>query len=83
MSNADFVLITGAARRIGRSMALAVASAGDNIALHYNTSENEALSLKATIEGLGRKVILVRGDLSKEEVEAIIPAVLEQGRLKA
>ncbi len=84
MSNADFVLITGAARRIGRSMALAVATAGDNVALHYNTSENEALSLKATIEGLGRKVILVRGDLSKvEEVEAIIPAVLEQGRLKA
>lgn len=84
MSNADFVLITGAARRIGRSMALAVASAGDNIALHYNTSEKEALSLKATIEGLGRKVILVKGDLSKEaEVESIIPTILEQGRLKA
>lgn len=83
MSNADFVLITGGARRIGRSIALAVASAGDNIALHYNTSEKEALSLKTTLEGLGRKVILVKGDLSKvDEVEALIPAVLEQGRLK-
>ncbi|NLA93213.1 MAG: SDR family oxidoreductase [Spirochaetales bacterium] len=84
MSNADFVLITGAARRIGRSMALAVATAGDNVALHYHTSEKEAISLKATIEALGRKVILVKGDLSKEEeVEAIIPTILEQGKLKA
>lgn len=84
MSSGEYVLITGAARRLGRSMALAVAIAGDNIALHYHTSEEEALSLKAEIEALGRSVILIESDLSKEEeAESLIPTLLKEVRLKA
>ena len=38
-------LITGAARRIGAEIARELHAAGMNIALHYNASEDEALSL--------------------------------------
>ncbi|MFA5468593.1 MAG: SDR family oxidoreductase [Sphaerochaetaceae bacterium] len=84
MRTADFVLITGAGRRIGRSLALAVASSGSDVALHYLNSEREALSLKEAIEKMGRKALLIKADLSKgEEVERIIPSVLQEGSLKA
>lgn len=36
------VLVTGAARRIGRGIALRLASAGYRVAIHYHTSEQEA-----------------------------------------
>jgi len=39
-------LITGAARRVGKSLATHLAGCGWNIAIHYNTSENEAILLR-------------------------------------
>jgi NAD(P)-dependent dehydrogenase (short-subunit alcohol dehydrogenase family) len=44
------VFITGAAKRIGREIALELAEAGANIILHYNGSKKEALELKELIE---------------------------------
>ena len=41
------VLVTGAARRIGRSIALALAAAGARVAIHYGESEREALETAA------------------------------------
>jgi 3-oxoacyl-[acyl-carrier protein] reductase/pteridine reductase len=38
------ILVTGAAKRIGRSIALALASEGARVAIHYNGSETEALA---------------------------------------
>ena len=43
------VLITGAAKRLGRAMALSLASRGYSIALHYNKSETEAQSLARAV----------------------------------
>ncbi|WP_284035584.1 SDR family oxidoreductase [Neobacillus sp. 114] len=64
------VLVTGAAKGIGRGIALAAASEGANIALHYQTSEKEALETKRLIEQHGVKVVMVKGDLSSlEEVQ--------------
>jgi pteridine reductase len=57
-------LVTGAARRIGRAISLALAREGANVALHYGSSKQEAAELAAEIEGLGARATLVRADLS-------------------
>jgi pteridine reductase len=56
-------LITGAARRIGRAMALALAQNGVRIVVHYSHSEQEATALCREIEGIGVSAWPVRGDL--------------------
>ena len=57
------VLITGAARRVGRSLALACARAGADVAVHYGQSRAEAETLAGEIEGLGRRAVLLQADL--------------------
>jgi NAD(P)-dependent dehydrogenase (short-subunit alcohol dehydrogenase family) len=59
-------LVTGAGRRIGRAIALALARDGWDVAVHYATSRNEALATVASIEALGRRAIAVNRDLSVE-----------------
>jgi pteridine reductase len=58
------VLITGAALRIGRSLALAVAQAGGNVVLHYGKSRKDAESLQAEIEATGRKAFILQANLA-------------------
>ncbi|GMU93036.1 MAG: short-chain dehydrogenase [Candidatus Hydrogenedentota bacterium] len=57
-------LITGAARRIGRAIALALAQEGANVALHYSASLDDVKRLAAEVEGFGVRAWTVRGDLS-------------------
>jgi hypothetical protein len=57
-------LVTGAARRIGRAVSLALAREGANVAVHYSGSEEDALSLVAEIEQLGVRAAAIRADLS-------------------
>jgi len=45
------VLVTGAAKRIGRSIALALAAEGARVAIHYNGSETEARATAAECGG--------------------------------
>jgi len=67
------ILITGAARRIGRALARACAQAGANIALHYLSSEQEALEVRDEIVDMGRQAWLIRADLgNRSEVEHLI-----------
>jgi NAD(P)-dependent dehydrogenase (short-subunit alcohol dehydrogenase family) len=56
-------LVTGGAKRLGRAIALELASAGADIALHYFQSQSEAKQTKAEIEGLGRRCELFARDL--------------------
>ena len=65
-------LITGAAKRIGKAIALRLAGEGHDIALHYGTSRKEAEELAARIAGMGRKVALVAGDLADADTPARI-----------
>lgn len=55
-------LITGAARRIGREIALAFARGGYDIALHYHRSQQEAEDTAAAIRALGRQCIPLAQD---------------------
>jgi len=79
---AKLVLITGAARRVGRELALAVARAGGDVVIHYRQSQDEAQSLSDEIQTLGRKAYLVQADLSDPvQVRTIIPTASEHGSL--
>jgi NAD(P)-dependent dehydrogenase (short-subunit alcohol dehydrogenase family) len=57
-------LITGAARRIGRAIAVHLAGEGWDIAAHYNTSREEALRLQSEIRAAGVECRLYAADLS-------------------
>ncbi len=58
------VLITGGARRIGRCIALRLAAAGADIALHYNRSESDARRTANEIAEIGRSAVLIQADLA-------------------
>jgi NAD(P)-dependent dehydrogenase (short-subunit alcohol dehydrogenase family) len=58
-------LVTGAGKRIGREIALALAKRGANIVVHYNTSAAEARHVVAEIQALGVNALAVRADQSK------------------
>ena len=67
------LLITGAATRIGKAIALHFAERGWNIALHYFRSSAKAKNLKKIIEQSWVKVALVKADLkNSKQTEKII-----------
>ena len=63
--NGKTILITGAAKRVGRIFALACASAGADIVIHHGHSEKDALKVKDEIDALGRKAHVLASDLGK------------------
>jgi pteridine reductase len=70
------VLITGAAKRIGREIALNLASKGYNIALHYNKSEKEINKLRNEILKKNVESKIYQTDLSVEiEVTELVKKV--------
>jgi NAD(P)-dependent dehydrogenase (short-subunit alcohol dehydrogenase family) len=75
-------LITGAGRRIGRAIALALARAGHAVVLHAHQSRSEAEALAGEIIGQGGQARVVLGDLSEAAaVQKIIPAAAAFGPL--
>jgi NAD(P)-dependent dehydrogenase (short-subunit alcohol dehydrogenase family) len=75
---APVALVTGAARRLGRAIALALAHAGWDVAIHYRASRTEAEALAREIAALGRRAALVHGDLADEAaVKRLLPAAIE------
>ncbi|MBS1914519.1 MAG: SDR family oxidoreductase [Bacteroidetes bacterium] len=73
MSNVVF--ITGAARRIGRALALRFAERGWSIALHYGASAERARATAAEIEALGVPVFVVGADVRRrEEIRGAVAA---------
>jgi NAD(P)-dependent dehydrogenase (short-subunit alcohol dehydrogenase family) len=57
-------LVTGAAKRIGKTIALALAGQGWDIVVHYGQSRDEALQTVCEIEALGRRAAAVQCDLT-------------------
>lgn len=68
-------LVTGAARRIGREIAFALAADGWDIAVHYATSRDDAQKTVADIEAIGRRAVAVNRDLG---VEAGVKSLLAE-----
>jgi NAD(P)-dependent dehydrogenase (short-subunit alcohol dehydrogenase family) len=70
-------LVTGGAKRLGRAMALSLAEAGFDVAIHYAASEDEAEATAAAIRALGRRAVALRADLGREaEVARLVPGAL-------
>lgn len=65
--NSKVALVTGAARRIGRSIALALAQRGWDVVVHYGQSADEATATVRDIEALGRRAAALRCDLADEQ----------------
>ncbi len=71
-------LVTGAARRIGRAIALDLERDGWAVAVHYNDSAEAAQAVVAEIEAGGGRAITLRADLAREaQTAALIPAARE------
>ena len=72
------ILVTGAAKRIGRGIALRLAQEGARVAIHYSSSEKEAQATAAECQGT-----IFRADLEKvSEIEQLFGAVeAHYGRL--
>jgi NAD(P)-dependent dehydrogenase (short-subunit alcohol dehydrogenase family) len=72
-------LITGSAKRVGKTLALAVAEQGCHIIIHYGHSVEEAEQTAAEIKAKGVKVWSISADLNDEgAVNRLIPFAVEQ-----
>lgn len=71
MSDPDFknrtVLVTGGSRGIGRACCINLAKAGANIAINYNSRDEDALKTAKAVEEAGSKAIIVKADITSEE----------------
>ncbi|MGZ8317962.1 MAG: SDR family oxidoreductase [Telluria sp.] len=71
-------LVTGAGKRIGRAIALGLAKAGWDVAIHYRASEAEAQQTAQGVRQLGRRAALLQCDLLDEAaVRALLGRAFE------
>jgi 3-oxoacyl-[acyl-carrier protein] reductase/pteridine reductase len=76
-------LVTGAARRIGRSLALALAAAGANVAITWRESEQDAGKTVEELRALGVDAVAIQTDVRSELSvnSAVAAAVARLGKL--
>jgi NAD(P)-dependent dehydrogenase (short-subunit alcohol dehydrogenase family) len=60
-------LVTGSAKRVGRAVLLSLAEAGADVAVHYRTSEAEAVATAETAREHGVAATTVQGDVTDPE----------------
>ena len=71
-------LVTGASGAVGGAIAFRLAQRGADVAVHFLKSEGAAVELAKRIDAIGRRVALVRADVSqRSEVEAMVQAAAE------
>jgi NAD(P)-dependent dehydrogenase (short-subunit alcohol dehydrogenase family) len=71
-------LVTGAARRLGRAIALALAHAGWDVGVHYGGSRDDALDTVARVRALGRRAVALPARLDDEaQVLGLLPALAD------
>lgn len=85
MQTQPVALVTGAAQRIGRAIALDLAAHGWRVAVHYRRSAAAAEQTVAAVREAGAEAMTFAADLSVQaECEALVPAVLQgMGRIDA
>ncbi|QBF33572.1 short chain dehydrogenase [Thalassococcus sp. S3] len=71
-------LVTGAGKRLGRSMALYLAKRGFDVAVHYSQSAEAAQAVASEIEAMGRRAVALPADLlNDDETEALFAAATD------
>lgn len=74
---APVALITGAAQRIGRAIALDLGRGGWTVAVHYNRSADAAADVVAEIKAAGGRAAAFQADLAQEDqMQTLLPAVV-------
>lgn len=72
------VLVTGSARGVGKSIALRLGRAGNEVVVHYQSSREQAEQVVLEIEGSGGTAHLVSGDVTRpDEVETMATSIGE------
>jgi NAD(P)-dependent dehydrogenase (short-subunit alcohol dehydrogenase family) len=72
-------LVTGAQQGIGRAIAVALARDGADVAINFLDDEPAAQRVAGEVRALGRRALLVRGDVSRRaEVEAMVARVVKE-----
>jgi NAD(P)-dependent dehydrogenase (short-subunit alcohol dehydrogenase family) len=72
-------LVTAGAKRVGRELALRLASLGYDIALHFCNSADDASATKGEVEDLGRECHLFKADFENNaDVAKLLPQVIER-----
>jgi len=77
------VLVTGAARRLGRAIAIEIARSGRDVALHFHQSADEAQATATYVRALGVRAECFQADLADEAAcRALLPRVVTRmGRI--
>lgn len=71
-------LVTGGGKRVGQAIAVALARAGYDVAIHFSTSAQGAEATRREVEAAGRRAVLVPGDLAdRAAVGGIVPRAIE------
>ncbi len=71
-------LVTGAAHRLGRAMALYLAERGHDVAVHYAHSAEAADAVVSEIKAMGRAAVALKADLLDEaQTVALLPAAAD------
>ncbi len=81
--NGKVALVTGGAVRVGKAISLALADAGADIVMNYNTSATAAAETVAEIEARGRQALAFQADVAQgDQVQAMVGAAIARfGRL--
>jgi len=74
MTERGWALVTGAARRIGRTLALTAARAGYDVVVHQRHSDADAAETVRLIEALGRSALAIAADLADDEFRRLVGA---------
>lgn len=72
----QWALVTGAGKRVGRSIALELARRGADILIHYNRSEGAARAVEGEVRAIGREAEVVQGELGDPEALRRLTAVV-------
>src|SRR5688572_28126721 len=73
-------IVTGGARDIGRAISLELARNGADVLVNYHGSEAQAAATVQEIQGLGRRAIAVRADVTrKADIDRLTAEALSFG----